>query len=127
MRSRGLPLPLAVPLVLALAQAGAFAQDPYAAAARYNQARAYRQFLTSPARVRTYSGGTPGLAVLSPDPRGGYWLCERGPSYTRQRIDSRGLHGYSLLPAERRAYFPPAPAPPPPYWVPGPRGAYSWP
>jgi hypothetical protein len=114
------------PLSLALAPAEAIAQDPYVAAAQYNQARAYRQFLTSPAHIRTYSGGTPGLAMLSYDPYGGYSLYERGPSYTHQRIDRHGLHGYRLLPAERRVYFRPVPVPPPPYWAPGPPAAYPW-
>jgi hypothetical protein len=77
--------------------AAAPAQEPVPMT--YNQARAYRHFLTSPYSYRTYSGTTPGFAVEGFTPFG-YEGYARGPGYFQHRITPRGYESYYLAPPE---------------------------
>jgi hypothetical protein len=82
----------AVLLAGGLVSGRAIAQDPYA---EYNRARAYRYFLTSPYRTRTYSGTIPGYATNFSTPLE-YGTAWRAPGYWHERISPRGHEGYII-------------------------------
>ncbi len=90
MRSR---LVMAAALLAGVLAAGqAAAQDPYA---EYNLSRAYRHFLTSPYRTRTFSGTVPGYTVPFSTPLE-YGTAWRAPGYLHARISPRGHEGYFI-------------------------------
>jgi hypothetical protein len=101
---------------------GCFLGRPAAAPAQdlpmtYNQARAYRHFLTSPYSYRTYSGMTPGYVVEEFTPYG-YEKYARGPVYFQHRITPRGYESHYLAPPETGFRIGPpvfGPFPPPGY------------
>ena len=81
-------------LAVGRARAQGPAWDPYW---DYTRARAYRHFLNSPYRTRTYSSFTPGYVVGGITPYG-YEQAWRGSGYLHQRISPRGFESYRVVP-----------------------------
>ena len=79
-------------LALELAPAGALAQDPLA---EYNRQRAYKQFLLSPSRLRTFSSfqSAQTMGYDSPLESGRFYLS---PGYYREEISPYGRQAYSM-------------------------------
>jgi hypothetical protein len=90
MRSR--QVLMAALLAGGLTAAQAAAQDPYA---EYNRARAYRHFLTSPYRTRSYSGTIPGYVESFSAPQE-YAAVWRSAGFLHERISPRGHEGYFI-------------------------------
>jgi hypothetical protein len=103
-------------LASGLAAGQAAAQDPYA---EYNRARAYRHFLTSPYRTRTYSGTIPGYvgSFATPQEYGTVW---RTAGFLHERISPRGHEGYFIPGQEGMTVIRPAVfyLPPPTFYPP---------
>ncbi len=94
-----------------LAAGPAAAQDPYA---EYNLARAYRHFITSPYRTRTWSGTVPGYAAGFSNPLE-YGTVWRAPGYVHMRISPRGSEGYFIPGQEGMTVIRPTVIYPPPW------------